>query len=461
MQTLARRIAIGGALSGVMFSGLVATSAAASPDFDPIPRSEHEAGPLIDDIPDDAPLVQPFEVGTPVTTTISADDSGVVTGLVTDESDDPVVGALVTVVATSEDGEVYQDSDTTNADGEYRVELSLPSGTYTVVATAGNAESGQAVISRQGSLNVKVRVATTVSERATDVTVQVRDNGVLARGKVVLFGQEPTQSSRSKVGSATAVGGVATFRVRPWKNPVYTAVVTRKGLESSASETARTTPRFKLAKRPAGSPQPANVYPVGEQPIGGGAKSISRKIPGNVWRSMNGLTWRKGCTPRKKLRLVQVNYRGFDGYRHRGQIVVSRSIGKKTAKIFKRLYKKRFPIRQMQLVDVYGKNRGGRPGANDYKSMAADNTSAFNCRYVVGRESQRVRSPHASGRSLDINPFENPYVSAKGTYPNTYYLNRSAKSAGMFKSRSKATKVLRKVGCHWGGGYRDYHHFDC
>jgi hypothetical protein len=455
------RLAVAASLSGLLLSGVVATSAAASPEFDPIPLDQQGAGPFIDDIPDDAPQVQPFVAGSPTTTTISADNSGVVTGFVTDENDDPVNTTAVDVVATSEDGEVYRGSAVTDAAGEYRVVLSLPAGTYTIVATAGTAASGPAVITRSGSLNVKLNVPKTMSESATTLTVTVRDNGVLAKSQVKLFSKEPTEGKSQRIGTATTVGGIASFTVRPWNNPVYTAEVTRKGDEAGAAITGRTSPRFAPATSPAGAPQPAKPDPLVSAPRGNGANSVSRKIPRSVWGSMQGLTWSKGCTPRARLRLIEVNYRGFDGYRHRGQMVVSRSIGPRIAKAFKRLYNKKFPIRQMKPVDSYGKNSPGRPGANDYKSMAADNTSAFNCRYVVGRESQRVRSPHSSGRSLDINPWENPYVSGRGTYPNTYYLNRSLRASGMWKSRSTAMSVMRKAGCRWGGGYRDYHHFDC
>src|SRR5919109_1112810 len=43
-------------------------------------------------------------------------------------------------------------------------------------------------------------------------------------------------------------------------------------------------------------------------------------------------------------------------------------------RVFARLYAARFPIRRMRVVDVYG--------GSDPRSMAADNTSAFNCRYA-------------------------------------------------------------------------------
>ena len=53
----------------------------------------------------------------------------------------------------------------------------------------------------------------------------------------------------------------------------------------------------------------------------------------------------------------------------------------------------------MELVDAYG--------ADDERSMAADNTSAFNGRKVPGID---VWSQHAYGRAIDVNPLENPMV---------------------------------------------------
>ena len=53
-------------------------------------------------------------------------------------------------------------------------------------------------------------------------------------------------------------------------------------------------------------------------------------------------------------------------------------------------------------VDAYG--------GSDFRSIEADNTSAFNCRYVDGTTRW---SNHAYGRAIDVNPIENPYVSAR------------------------------------------------
>ena len=80
------------------------------------------------------------------------------------------------------------------------------------------------------------------------------------------------------------------------------------------------------------------------------------------------------------------------------------------------MYNGRYPIRRMYRVDRFGWSKKLH-GANDYASMRADNTSAFNCRSVVNKPS--VLSPHARGRAVDINTWENPYRSATGLVPNT------------------------------------------
>ena len=55
----------------------------------------------------------------------------------------------------------------------------------------------------------------------------------------------------------------------------------------------------------------------------------------------------------------------------------------------------------MRLVSDYG--------GNDDRSMAANNTSAYNCRPVAGTARW---SDHAYGTAIDINPVQNPYLRA-------------------------------------------------
>src|SRR3954447_17131180 len=84
-------------------------------------------------------------------------------------------------------------------------------------------------------------------------------------------------------------------------------------------------------------------------------------------------SWHRGCpVPPRDLRLVRLSYWGFDGRAHTGRLIVHRDAVVAVRRALHSLYDARFPIRQMRLIDDYG--------ASDDRSMAADNTSAFNCR---------------------------------------------------------------------------------
>jgi hypothetical protein len=178
-----------------------------------------------------------------------------------------------------------------------------------------------------------------------------------------------------------------------------------------------------------------------------------------VWSSMTGRSWRAGCpVGRDKLRLVRVNYWGFDGYRHRGELVVHASIAGKTARAFSDLYRNRVSIRAMYRIDRFGYSQRLR-GADDYESMAKDNTSGFNCRQVVGRPN--VRSPHAFGRSIDINPFENPFRYAPGKWvPNTWWSTRSVGTYAWTRRSDLVPRIMTRNGFRWTYGNSDAHHFD-
>ncbi len=76
---------------------------------------------------------------------------------------------------------------------------------------------------------------------------------------------------------------------------------------------------------------------------------------------------------------------------------------------------------------------------------------------VVGRPG--VRSPHSYGGSIDINPWENPYVSQQGTYPNTWWLSRSHPKVSWRSWTHPVVQAFKSRGFAWGGAYRDYHHF--
>jgi len=97
-------------------------------------------------------------------------------------------------------------------------------------------------------------------------------------------------------------------------------------------------------------------------------------------------------------------------------------------------------------------------GANDYKSMDADNTSVFNCRRVVGNPG--ARSPHSYGRSLDLNPWENPHRSSQGIVPNRRRTSQHHPRVAWRSRSHRVVRIMAKHGFRWTYGTGDAHHFD-
>lgn len=163
-------------------------------------------------------------------------------------------------------------------------------------------------------------------------------------------------------------------------------------------------------------------------------------------------SWRSGCpVPRSDLRYLRMTYLGFDGAAHRGEMVVHRTAAPKIISVFRRAYNARFPIYRMRLVDDY---RG-----SDDASMAANNTSAFNCRRTSGGTAW---SQHSYGRAVDINPVQNPYVARGVVEPpaGKSYVTRSPLRKGMVTWTVR--DAFADIGWYWGGNWRyskDYQHF--
>lgn len=216
---------------------------------------------------------------------------------------------------------------------------------------------------------------------------------------------------------------------------------------------------------PQAGAEPRTRFPTNPAAVGTGANAAVGLVPDPVWARMVGYSWTPGCpVGRSSLRYLTVNFWGFDGQRSRGAIVVNASIAGRTAAAFTRLYEQRFRIRQMKVMDSsWGHNPKG-PGADDYAAMAADNTSAFNCRYVGGEEARKVWSKHAYGTAIDVNDFENPYVDQQGrVYPVAWFLTRRSPHAGVFSAPSSASvQAFTGQGFRWGGTWKppDFQHFD-
>ena len=166
-----------------------------------------------------------------------------------------------------------------------------------------------------------------------------------------------------------------------------------------------------------------------------------------------GSSYRAGCPVEPaRLRLVRVSFRGFDRRPHRGAIVVARRVASDVVRVFRRLYDVGFPIRRMRPVSAYG--------GSDERSMAADNTSGFNCRAAVASGPKRW-SVHAYGEAIDVNPVENPYLLGTRILPiaGRRFLDRTEPRPGMALPGGVLVRAFASVGWRWGGAWGDYQHF--
>jgi hypothetical protein len=164
-------------------------------------------------------------------------------------------------------------------------------------------------------------------------------------------------------------------------------------------------------------------------------------------------SWRPGCpVAPAQLRLVTLPYKDFGGVRRTGEIVVNARVVDDVVAVFRDLYRAGFPIRSLRRVDEYG--------GDDDRSMAADNTSGFNCRDAVGGSGW---SQHAYGLAIDVNPVENPYLYGGQVLPpaGAAYTDRSAHRRGTAYPTSALNRAFAARGWGWGGRWRhpDYQHF--
>jgi hypothetical protein len=154
------------------------------------------------------------------------------------------------------------------------------------------------------------------------------------------------------------------------------------------------------------------------------------------------------------LRRLSVSHWGFDGLPHTGDLIVHRDAADAMVRVLHRLYDVRYPIHRMHPVDVYG--------GSDDRSMAADNTSGFNCRLRTG--STTVWSEHSYGKAVDVNPVENPYVTGTTVLPpaGRPYVDRRVTVPGVLHAGDPVVGAFAAVGWSWGGQWvslKDYQHF--
>lgn len=223
---------------------------------------------------------------------------------------------------------------------------------------------------------------------------------------------------------------------------------------------------------------------------GSGFFAAAVTIPPQVsQRMVETGSWRPECpVPMEQLAYLVASYWGLDGKPHYGELVVHASLSAFVIDSLHHAFNGRFPIERMELVDAFD--------GNDSRSMAANNTSAFDCREVPGRPG--VFSKHSYGAAIDVNPQQNPYLQVNGEGEQAYsrdaswgsasdpsaaaaefcrnngascrilpaasasYLDRHDLRPGMLQPGDPLLSSFGQRGFLWGGAWRfpDYQHLE-
>ncbi len=165
-------------------------------------------------------------------------------------------------------------------------------------------------------------------------------------------------------------------------------------------------------------------------------------------------SWQPGCpVGLDELTYLTLTHWDYNGQVARGELVVHTSVADDVISVFEALFDSGFPIEQMRLVDDFG--------GDDQRSMAANNTSGFNCRFVAGTTRW---SRHALGMAIDINPLINPWIQGNQIDPpeGAVYADRSVNHLGSINANDAVVRAFEAVGWSWGGYWDspDYQHFD-
>lgn len=179
-------------------------------------------------------------------------------------------------------------------------------------------------------------------------------------------------------------------------------------------------------------------------------------IPAPLLEKIRTTTWHAGCpVPPEDLRQLTLSYWNYENERKTGVLIVHKDVAREVTQIFRDLFQHRFPIEKMTPIEEYK--------GDDDASMAANNTSAFNCRDVTGQPGKF--SNHSWGRAIDINPLTNPYVKGDKVLPpeGRVYLDRTRTFPGSILAGGFVVKRFAEAGWQWGGSWsdrKDYQHFE-
>ena len=191
-----------------------------------------------------------------------------------------------------------------------------------------------------------------------------------------------------------------------------------------------------------------------------GQEFSMQTIPDSIFQRMQGRSWPKGCTVRRAdLRYLRLSHFDAEEKEHVGEMVCNKSIANDLLEIFRELYRQKYPIQRIRLIDDYE--------ADDERSMRDNNTSCFCYRRVSGTTKL---SKHALGMAVDINTLYNPYVRTGKNGRRivepataTNYVNRQKAFPYKIVKGDLLHRLFLQHGFKWGGSWRtvkDWQHFE-
>ena len=212
------------------------------------------------------------------------------------------------------------------------------------------------------------------------------------------------------------------------------------------------TPLFRLAAAPA----PPEIVVTNRSTAGFKLRFEVGPVEAQLLGKIRAGTWHEGCpVGPEDLRQLTLSYWNFDRKPENGVLIVNREVAQEVAQLFRDLFRHGFMIEKMSPVEEYG--------GSDDASMAANNTSAFNCRDVTGQPGKF--SNHSWGRAIDINPLTNPYIKGDKVLPpeGRRYLDRTHAFPGSILGGGFVVVRFTQAGWQWGGSWsdrKDYQHFE-
>ncbi|MDO9485655.1 MAG: M15 family metallopeptidase [Actinomycetota bacterium] len=157
---------------------------------------------------------------------------------------------------------------------------------------------------------------------------------------------------------------------------------------------------------------------------------------------------------RKQLRRLNIDYVDFAGEVQRGSIVAHRDSIVDLREVFSALFVEAFPISSMRPAEQFG--------GDLTQMLKANNTSSFNCRRPDQINAPVLKSPHANGRAIDINPLQNPWMDPRCQcwIPSNQY-SKANEGPGVIRADSLPWQLFTKRGWIWQNiKVADYMHFD-